>query len=663
MKGSVSSGRLRIWLLVATLTAAGLATAARTVHEPVSIASLQIDFVELRVADSQDILTVEIEALDLEGQPVEGARLRTVLVIGLDEVKATDTVDLGGGRYRAELTSPIADDGMVVVTDPATGISVARRAAFVAGNPVAVSLSVGPPEAQGSLLTRLLQVAVVDAFGNPVMPPDAEIELGTDFGRLEPTELREDGTFLSRLLTARPGIATVTASDPISGLRTQAEVTFPAVALECPPALHITDNAKSDDRRFPVTVRVFTGAQGLGGYELFLEHNRLTSFAGAVRSSSSAFPPPEVVSLGGDRLQVSAELIPDAEAPSGWFPVAELTFHCLGEGDSAVHVMEARLTAAPSGPRPLVPRRLGTRGPTFQAQRGPELESEPTRPAVCPNKRVESVCVNPILVEGTELPQGFDLTAKLKEHFERIQSNLDSGCCRIDIDEEFDPVRKLKPPQSFVDEVDKNEKNGDDRVIQVEWDARSERNDKTDEIPANQIILSPGMADLLCDTDQRRDECINVYIVPDAAMVGKFPPVSTAQQANREAAAKTVPKVGSFGGADIKRQRVKPDGSGCEDVRIFKRGEAEPISRDTCRIDAIVLSPNNLEEFKTIKHEVGHLLGLRHPWEYTDAQLETIENQEKSSSRSVMRYGWNREGFTEEECRLITEHDCNGFQR
>jgi|GEM_PF-5076479 len=76
-------------------------------------------------------------------------------------------------------------------------------------------------------------------------------------------------------------------------------------------------------------------------------------------------------------------------------------------------------------------------------------------------------------------------------------------------------------------------------------------------------------------------------------MVGKFPVITAQQQLNRQAAGVNPPQVSPFAGADIKRQRLKPDGSDNETLRIFRKraagGNPVEIPANQCQVNAVVV--------------------------------------------------------------------------
>jgi Metallo-peptidase family M12B Reprolysin-like len=617
---------------------------------PRQVASLEIRILEEpKIADGRDLLVVDIEAFDGKRRPAEDASISVGLVLGLDELENVDAEALGRGRFRAQFTSVIAGNAVVHAWDRVARVAAKKMGGFIAGDPVAVVLSVGPPAAVEGALEYEVIATVEDAHGNPATPPRAGIVFGTTFGELSPVRFDPNGTFVSRIRVVRPGTATIAARDSLSGLESSFDLVVPAIALECPPAVHFTDDP--EQRRFSVKVRVFTGPELLGSYNIALELNDLTAFVGAGASAGQPeLPAPQIQQEAPNLVRIS-QSFPPTSATSGYFEIATLECECLGLGDSQVSVADAELT------RSVYPAETLDRGEILF-----RLPDEPRLPAICPNKRVKRVCIRPIIIKGVAEPAV--VKQKLDAHLKQIQSNFDAGCCTIDL--RADDPEELDPPEVYKNEVAHN-KNSDlkDDIPQVEWDARSERIDMPGEIKLGEINLSPGMAAMLCDRSKRDDTCINVYIVADDGMVGKYPAIPRSQEQDREAVGKVPPEVQPFGGADIKRQRLKPDGSGCEDVKIYKKdgNNRTEIEASDCPINAVVISMKNLETFETLKHEIGHMLGLRHPWEYDPATLERIKKGETEERRSVMWYGLNRHDYTIEECKMVTEFNCNGYQR
>ena len=632
--------------------------------EPRTVSRLEISVTGPHLADGNDRLAVQVKAFDSEGRPLSDARIRTNLIFGIDEIEAADAIGHGNGTYVAQFTSMVAGPMVVQAHGVDGDVSANAFAFFTAGEPVDLNLSLEDAKVLDQRLAVRVVTNVTDRFGNPTVPvtakrtddllfpesppgfddPRARIVFATDFGLLDDVRVNPDGTASVRVSSDIPGVATVTATDLGSGLSRTREVTFPAVALKSPAACLITDQP-GEDRTFPVSVQVFTGREDLLSYDLLIDFNELTAFSGLKEpETEDQLPLPHLEIVDRNRLRISLELPAGSPlpAPRGFYRVATLSFECLGEGDSVVTVVEAALAGS-------------ARASSRTARPKVALLDEPRETAICTNKRAKHVCVNPIVVEGAG--KASDITDQLRAGLEHIQENLDEACCAILLSQK--ETQELTPTETYQEEVRRNtDRNRDNDVVQTEWDARSVGSSML-----NEINLSEGMTDLLCDSRVRNEKCINVYVVEDQSLWGRFPPIGEAGEQGAQAVEFLETQLGHFAG-DIKRQRLKPDGTSCEDLKIFRGTgpDRTEIPKDECRVDAVVITPNS---FRSLKHEVGHMLGLRHPWEYTDAKLQEIKDAEVADPqgrRSIMWYYGQKEIFTMEECEMIMEHNCNGFQ-
>lgn len=619
---------------------------------------LSVQATSPKLANGLDPCTVSVYATDSCGNPVSNASIRVLLIVGDDEAEGLDAESLGNGNYRALLISVVAGTWIIQARDLKTDVSSHTFVKFLPGRAFSTHINIGNVDTSGQTMGFEIFAFVLDSSFNKLPPPLSNVKDSTNFGTLDSLKIDSiAGLYTTTLRANNPGIARVTARDAVSGIEDTVDVVFPAVELSCPPAIHLSEDTLKVDT-IPVSARIFVGPNHhLVSYSLTLRLNHLTNFLGAKDGNpSDAFLPCSVTFIPPDTLIVTQAVIDTLNAPKGTIEPCSLFFECKGEGTSEVEILDAQL--------------LG-----FQLQ--PDslelLQNQPRSPARCENKSVKKVCINVILVSGflEQLKKlkdregrliGIEMTKEqveeevkkqiegdLKDKREGIQQNLDKACCKIEI--KLKTFKEMKKPDRLSDEQ-KTSSDPKNPVIGVEWNQRLKPPDKE----ANKIILSEGIFELLT-TKERDKDCINVFLVD--FQLGRFP--------NEDG--KVV--IARFGGADIRRTRIRPDGKDCESIKIFKRfkDEKKEVKEEEIKEDVDVTSvivvagsfiklkdkdKNIVSDGKTLKHEIGHLLGLRHPWEYVEAITKQIKDEKPSS---VMEYSERNESssFTKKECELIME--------
>ena len=82
----------------------------------------------------------------------------------------------------------------------------------------------------------------------------------------------------------------------------------------------------------------------------------------------------------------------------------------------------------------------------------------------------------------------------------------------------------------------------------------------------------------------------------------------------------------------------------------------ESLETVSPRMDKVFVSMNGIEKGSTLSHEIGHLFGLSHPWEYLPEDAEILELNEQSTCRNLMNYNCYVDQFTDAQLSVMMEH-------
>jgi hypothetical protein len=618
-----------------------LAQAPQAAVSPQQIARLEVTATSPHLATGEDATRIFIKAFDAQGRPASDADLFVALVAGEDHLEQGDVVNRADGTYTARKATTIAGWATVLVRDRHSEVGETVMVGFVPGGTTQILLSAGGLQSTNvqdrPRIGVALDATARDEFFNVVQPPDSAIEWSTTFGELSSITVDKFGISRASLSAMSPGEATVTASDQGSKASQSFAITLPAINLRCPPAIHLTGEP-DEDRTLEVDVEIFSGTEPLRSYRLDLTLNELTRFAG-VKSGSpdDNFPPPQAQSLAANVIQISQTVTDTKRAPSGTVRVASLVFECLGEGLSRIDVTQASLVNAD----------------------GLALPDAPRLPAICPNKRVRSLCINPIIVKQMKNPADptdMDFSPSdadkqsIIDQLADIQKNLDEGCCKILLKVRT-KAGELKKPGDVkpgdLQELDADAEGVPVKKGTVGWDARE---------PMEAILIDDDLIEVMKKSKEkglRDNDCINLYFVKtlgwDKDKNGN--PGST------------------LAGADIKRMRIRMNGRTCEKQGLRKLSDPNKKLKPQEDFEGAFVAKRSFEDSnqRTIKHEVGHMLGLRHPWEYKEKFRQMVVGKDNKNGKSVMLYKNGEDntpkrddhpGFTQFECTLI-EKDCN----
>ncbi len=75
--------------------------------------------------------------------------------------------------------------------------------------------------------------------------------------------------------------------------------------------------------------------------------------------------------------------------------------------------------------------------------------------------------------------------------------------------------------------------------------------------------------------------------------------------------------------------------------------------------DRIFIAYEGLEDKTTLVHEMGHFLGLKHPWEMTEYARKSLGIQRFNVARNHMNYGYEVDQFTTRQLESMRRHAVN----
>jgi hypothetical protein len=563
------------------------------------------------VADDLDSTIITVSVYDYLGSPVPDAEILTSLFIGEDESEGKYATNLGKGNYSSSLATREAGTGVIEAFALYTAASAYTSVEFVPGPTEDISIVVREEFVTDTTTGYLLWAAAEDSFFNNIPYPLSNIEITTTFGEITPTSFDTSARVYSATVqSSYLGTGTVVATDLVSGYSDTLEVSFPAISLSSDPRVVSLTGLPDEDRMFRVAVDILVEpGKYLNYYELVMSFDTsMSRFHSAIDGDpGDAFGQPAYYLPNPGTLVISRLATPGEPLPTGHVYPAELIFECLDEGVSKIIIEEATLRGCDT-----------PKGGKLQ-----DLPSYPRKHGKCPNKSKRKLCVNPILVKGSTTTK-----KTIIEKLRHLQDNLDKACCEIEV-----RVCGSNLKKATKDDVRELKVHGFTTMS-----GYSERLRTTSDHWYLTLLLPDDWISLIESADKkglRKKDCINVFIV--GSMPGKggsLPPKMLLYDAGFLAADDHV----------IAEKIVKKSNPSKE---LQKKKYLCTVMVD----DGGFTSGNGL----TIKHEIGHALGLMHPNLYRDKATQ------KATKPSVMETCDGKGShFTKKQCEII-EMNLGGY--
>jgi hypothetical protein len=207
---------------------------------PAVTASLQFARVDTttRTANGADVSTVTVRARDYQGNLVTGAQIRLGTSVARDHRQVFSTTAGPGGLYTGRITSTVAGKLALTAWDTATNAKSQATSSprFIAGPTVRMDIyAVDGPGGAVPVTHVLVFALALDAFGNKVGPPFANVRFTTDFGSVLSTQTVAN-EWAAWVYSATAGTANVTATDRITGRSNVRPVVFPGSGGSISPA-------------------------------------------------------------------------------------------------------------------------------------------------------------------------------------------------------------------------------------------------------------------------------------------------------------------------------------------------------------------------------------------------------------------------------------------
>lgn len=298
-------------------------------------AYIEVEATSPCTANGIDSSTVTVTVTDFLENPVIGANIVVSKIMGMDFVEDFETIDNNDGTYTAFVTSTGADSATIAAIDPVTGIKTNTRVLFEVGPTDHIVFAATNPRDCDPMNESALFAYAADTFGNIVPHPAAEIVFATELGVVDSVAM-DEGDFTAVVISTDLGVATVTATDLISGISDTLEVIFPAIYFGLPEEPTFVGS----NYGLPINIFVADTARALGYYDLILSFDstkmRFDEAIDADTLDEFAAPITEILDAGSVRLlQVNDSSM---TSPTGSIDIAKLIFESIDTGMTEISV-------------------------------------------------------------------------------------------------------------------------------------------------------------------------------------------------------------------------------------------------------------------------------------------------------------------------------------
>jgi hypothetical protein len=295
---------------------------------PPLVASIDVSATSPHVANGTDASSVVVTAKDADGNPVVGADIVVVTRLGNDSKAAFNTTDNLDGTYSAFVTSTETGDATVIAEDLTTGVSGRTWVVFASGPVVNITLTATKPRNHKPKNASNVRALAMDAFGNHVPPPQANINIKTDLGTVSPTTIDENGAFIATVTSNDLGTADVTATETETEIDESVQVVFPALSCGSEEDVALVGCTFTA----PVNIFVSDPNRALGYYDLKI------SFDGSIHRFSNVtdgnpndeFDAPNVEVIDDNTIRIYQTNTISMLSPTGSVDVANITFQVVG---------------------------------------------------------------------------------------------------------------------------------------------------------------------------------------------------------------------------------------------------------------------------------------------------------------------------------------------
>jgi hypothetical protein len=383
------------------------------------VANLQVSATSPHNANGVDFSRVTIYASDIDGNPVTGADICTILCIATDSVFSYPTIDLGNGTYTSYVNSTIAGTGTILAVEQTTGISGNTTIIFTPSSLSQIETFVIKPRKHKPRNVSEIMFVTMDEFGNPIVPPRIEVNVTTDLGALSPITVDKFGDFHVNLTSNELGIAnvTITAYDTLYGSNAteNLRVLFPSICVDTKFKGYFIGEV------LVASVNVFSPpTKALGKYYLKVSFNSsVIQFLEATdHNLNDTFDAPDYTIIDNNTIIIT-QLSDLGEF--GSVDVANLTFAVKSVGSTYITIVDS-LLLDPSGAPILL-----------------DVEKEPP-PKIAAKKPEKILRLNMVVLLDTNNKTAVD-KSKIRTQFGVLRENFRDFCVNIKVEFQIEELK------------------------------------------------------------------------------------------------------------------------------------------------------------------------------------------------------------------------------
>mgnify|MGYP000223938175 CR=1 FL=1 len=291
------------------------------------------------VANGTDFSKVTIRVWNIYNELIPGADLTLGLHLGIDIKYSYPVHDQGNGTYLAYVNSTIAGIGELTVTEINTGLRASTYVEFIPGpiREIKILDFTHPRDTKAGNTTRIYAVAL-DAYGNIVGPPTADIQISCNLGEVSPTQVDDYGRFYADINFTEFGIYHVIANETRTELTDEVYIDFPVIYMSTPNKAIVNDTIT-----VPLSVYIPYDHFPLGFYniDIIYDCERLHFEFIIDGDLYDAFEAPKWFMLNESTIRICQFTSEFGRPALGNVKIANLTFRIMDIGVSYITVMLA----------------------------------------------------------------------------------------------------------------------------------------------------------------------------------------------------------------------------------------------------------------------------------------------------------------------------------
>jgi hypothetical protein len=291
------------------------------------------------VADGASTFSFTVTVIDTEtGEPhttTIDLEAGAALTDG-DTKVGIDLTDEGQGTFTADFATTIAGEWDVYVWDPASGASTSSFVTFNPGPVDSIWYSVTPPRGAAPYDTATIYASPIDAYGNPVLYPDADLRCTMNDDPLPKKFTHATGLFQCDVQYDNIGTVYVDIYEANSdvSLPDSVEIQFPSVFLGTPD--HGVVEAGDE---FTVPLNIYVPQDGDLSYaQISLDYDTILGFEDFVFNPDLFCTETSTYDTVDHRVDIFT--VPSTSTLNGYMHVGDLTLTAEETGSTTVDIGE-----------------------------------------------------------------------------------------------------------------------------------------------------------------------------------------------------------------------------------------------------------------------------------------------------------------------------------